>query len=425
MSLFSVNGYQHTFDGIRHVWERPGYATLSVRASGADLVPRGATAERTRRRRFLPYQLRGWGNNTNGNDQGGQGIELKPAWRSDTLAALDGTIERHPVCAFTASGDLLTRAQLGYGFEYTPANDRPQVQRIPALAGNLPSSGDALTWERIDPAHLIRAFGPAVAAWKERRDPIAFWWLQVVANDVMLSYADQKIVGGTYATWSLAQMAENAATTYSASTPGGRKGTAAFGELRAHAWSLRAVVEAMRALDDAMDSNLYDDGGLSARYDAWISTFIRLVHDVQAENGALTCNDYLQGQDQSQPWFTDQLAGTPDRTAPYLLRFDELEIATFQVPFMLRALYEAQALLQDADCTAMVREVVRKWMRVYRTCPLVPSEYGSGAYGLPHYIVVQNGDGLVPALVSGIGRATDGQYAPDARTVARLLGVRT
>lgn len=414
MSIFDVNGYTHTFDGIRHTWTKPGAAMLSVRTSGADLVPRGATVERTRRRRYLPYALTGWGEVTNGNAPGGQGITLNPAWQADTLAALDGTIERHNVCAFTESGELLTRERLGYGFEYTPVNDPPQVQRIPALSGPLPSSGPALGWQRIDPAHLIRAFGPAVAAWRERRDPIAFWDLQRNANDAMLHYADQKVGAGDGFRWSLAQIAENAATTH--------KGSAQFGEIRAHAWSLRAVVEAYRARLQEWPKEFEEPLA------QWIRTFVRTVHDIQAPNGALACNDIGSGQEQGQPWFVEQAEWTstyenqvPQGQSAGLLSARETELPSWQMPFMLRALYEAHVVLADAEVTAMVKDIVRKWMRVWRTCERIPGEYGG--VGLPKYIVVSRDGALMPTLSEGIGAGIT-EYDGDSFEVARALGVR-
>ncbi len=412
MSLFSVNGYAHTFDGERHVWTKPGESAISVRTSGADLVPRGATVERTRRRRYLPYALTGWGNNENGNDQGGQGIELTPTWKPNTLAALDGTIERHNVCAFSPiTGVMRGRDVLGYGFEYTPVNDPPQVQRIPALSGPLPSSGSVLGWQRIDPAHLIRAFGPAVAAWKHQRDPIAFWWLQVVANDVMIHYADQKVGSGDGFRWSLWTIAVNAATTH--------RGSAQFGEIRAHAWSLRAVVEAYRARLQEWPK------GFEEPLAQWIRTFVRTVHDIQADNGALASNDIGSGQEQGQPWFvpqqwsTESYAATADQFA--ILRADETELPSWQVPFMLRALYEAHVVLADAEITAMVKDIVRKWMRVWRTCERVPGEYGG--VGLPKYLVVSRDGALLPTLSEGIGAGIT-EYDGDSFAVARALGVR-
>jgi hypothetical protein len=324
------------------------------------------------------------------------------------------------VCAFRQDGELLTRADLGYGFEYTPVNDPPQVQRIPALGGTLPTSGPALGWQRIDPAHLIRAYAPAVAAWAHQRDPVAFWWLQMVANDVMLSYADQKVGSGPGFRWSLAQIAENAATTH--------KGTAQFGEIRAHAWSLRAVVEALRALDDAMSaSNLYDEQReLSERLDAWITTFVRTVHDVQADNGALASNGIGDGQEQLQPWFVPQAVRTPTghwqlHGTGYLLDANETELPSWQVPFMLRALYEDHVVLNDAEITTMVRDIVRKWMRVWHTCERVPGEYGG--VGLPKYIIVSRDGTLAPTLSEGIGAGLN-EYDWDSFEVARLLGVR-
>lgn len=415
--LFSVAGWSCTFEGDRHVFSKSG-SKIVVRSNGLsptanrDLVPRGATVERTRLRQLLPHAITGWGNNTNGNDQGGQGIDLQPVLAPDTQAALDGTIERHPVCLFNADGTPKGRERLGYTFEYTPANDTPREERIMWYAVNLSSSLVQSGWQRIDPAHLCRAFNPAVVLWREKRDPVAFWWLQVVANDVMIEYADKPLqVGGD--PWGLADILERTRTV--------AKGTAWFGELRHHAHSLRAVVEAHRALGN------HDEGrDLYAQQRAWLVDFVEMVHNVQAPNGAMTMNDIYSGQDQRAPWTVDQYWRTPGRgiDGMSILSPDETECVSWQAPYMIRALYEAHAVLRDPETSRRVRDIVAKWMRVWHTCELLTSEYDTSRYTLPKYLVVKRGLKYLDTLNEGIGRGLS-QWDDDSFQVARALGIRT
>lgn len=159
---------------------------------------------------------------------------------------------------------------------------------------------------------------------------------------------------------------------------------------------------------------------------SWIRTFVETVHSVQADNGALASNDIWSGQEQGQPWFVNQMTATQNFRNSHsgwatILLPGETELPSWQMPFVLRSLYEAHVVLNDAEVTRMVREIVRKWMRVWHTCERLPDEYGG--IGLPKYIVVSRDGQLLPMLNQGIGAGIT-EYDDDSFEVARLLGVR-
>jgi hypothetical protein len=434
--LFEVDGWRCEWNARRgtHTFTRPGSQPIVIRSNATiplrtdtDPLPRFAAVERTWTRRTLPYRLKGYDNPLSGygdvgegGEQGGQDIELHPKWEGDrTIAELDGVIERHPVCAFDfTTGAPLTREQLGYDFVYRPIKTMPgegDTLQLPPFVRPVPPNHPCARWQRYDPAHLIRGYAAAVAAWRERRDIVAFWWLQVVDNDVRLSYADRKVKGGY---WSLAEILENTRTW--------AKGSAQLGEIRAHAWSLRAVVEATRA---RMQARSIQDGRAVIYPDpehpstSWIKNFVEMVLNAQAANGALASNFKTSGEEMGIPWKDWQPYTTSNRQFNAILHENETELPAWQVPFLLRALYEAQDVIREEVTTARVREIVRRWMRVYRTCELIPSGYDHTHKGLPKYIVVARDGALLPTLSEGIGAGIT-EYEGDAFDVARRLGVR-
>lgn len=352
-----------------HVFERAGKFFAQVRSNAAWrpwmpnvradgwLLPRFATVERTYRRRMLPHQLVGRGNLTDGGEQGGgDGIDdyffggMPP-----DLPRLDGVIERHPVAAFHwETGDPLTRADLLFDEPYTPLRNEPTAQvpyQLRPFTATIPASHPQARWQRYDPAHLIRAWGPATAA---QGDPVARWWTIVVASDVMLAQSRERVAGHP---------------TRLENSQGWAAGSAYSGEVRARAWELGTVVAAMPYLPTARE---------------WVQDAVEFECNIQAPNGACTRGQHATDPFQSAPWNGPEAVG------------DDVEVETWwESCFMARMLYNAALALGDARSIARVREWVRRRRMILADVP--PRADG----GPPKFLIVARNNVLVDRITEG------------------------
>jgi hypothetical protein len=393
--VFEFDGWTCEWNARKgaHTFKRGGQ-TIVVRSNAipgakhtAALPLRYARVDRTLLRRLaawalLPPRLRahgdptvqpgdlvGFGNVTDGGEQGGQGIELLPTWTPETRAAMDGTIERHPCFAFNAtSGAPLTRAEIGFAEQYTldaatPNTGRPS-QFAPFVA---PYSGKYERWQRIDGAHLVRAFEYAVAQFAHDRDPISRFDLVNVGHDVMRSYTTSETNG-----WSLAAMERNV---FASPHTGG------LGITRWNAWCLRAVVEAQRAAP----SRVFAD---------WIRRYVGVLYMGQAECGAFERHKFGDGIDQGEPVL---LFGLPERYE---------WCTSWQVPFMVRAVREAMRVVPETQSQGRV--ILERAKRLWDRAPVVGGDVYDGiatASGLNRYLVIAENGVLVDRVTMGVGPA--------------------
>jgi hypothetical protein len=383
--LFEFDGWRCDWNPrVGHTFSR-GLERIRVRSNGAwrpgmsnvvhgphlparfMQVDRGALAF-ARVSTIGPPSMKGWGNVTDGGEQGGQGIELFPRYTRTTLAALDGTMERHPVAAFHwDTGEPLTRTQLGieeYVLDGASMNDGVPFQLRPFVGQDW---GHKLAaWKRIDGAHLVRAFSHAVAAWNAKRDPAARLFLIAIGHEVMRSYATVR-TGSDGNGWSLASQEFNVHTT---------PHTGGLGIVRWNAHCLRAVVE----MHKAAPSTLSED---------WIRRYVDVLYMGQAENGALERHDYASGLDQQEPV---RLFGLDTR----------FEWCTsWQVPFMVVAV--RQAMRAVPSCYAHGRTVLERAKRLWDV-PTVAGE-DNAPHGLPRYLVVAESGRLFDRVTWGVGPA--------------------
>lgn len=350
----------------------PGMPTVK---HGAYLPARFLTVERTRARRLMPHALTGWGNNLDGGEQGGHGIVLMPT--AGTLAELDGTMERMPIAAFHAvTGEPLTRADLGFQDEYllsaaTPSDGSPLQFR--AFASSLAQTHPQARWQRIDAAHLIRAYSAAMVL-AGQGDPVARFWLICCAHDVIRSYAVKRTRSDGQG-WSLAAQEENVAA---------RPGTGGLGIVRWNAWSLRCVVEAYRVAPSRMFAD-------------WIRRYVSVWQKGQAVTGPLERHDYASGLDQQEPV---RIFGLDPRYE---------WCTSWQHPFAVRAVREAMRYVPECEADGLnILRRIKPWLS---DVPFVQGEDSSAPW-LPRYLVIAKDGVLLDKVTWGVGPAR-GYYGAD------------
>lgn len=281
-----------------------------------------------------------------GGEQGGQGIDLYPAWSRETLMRLDGTIRRHHIARFDAQGEPLASWP---GPRY-------------ALAARWQGDG----YQAIDGAHLIRAYSHAIAAWAKLRDPVARMWLILCAHDVMRRFPLQPFTDGDGSEYSLVSMETNVWK---------NPHQGALGVTRENAWCLRAVVEAQRAAPSRV-------------FAEWIRRFVAMVEMGQAHNGAVERVGQSSGLHQGEPWGMFGLS--PD-----------FEVCTsWQTPFLIVALAKA-VTPETRDHVRVILGRIQPW---WRNVPLVLGE-DNAPPGLPRYLIVARGGILATHIQAGVGPA--------------------
>lgn len=374
-----------------HVFERAGKFVAQVRSNAAWmqwmpsltgegwLLPRFATVERTYRRRMLPHQLVGRGNLTDGGEQGGgDGIDdyffggMPP-----DLPRLDGVIERMPIAAFHwETGALLTRQDLTYDEPYTPLRNEPTAQppyQLRPFACTVSPTHPQARWQRYDPAHLIRSWGPATAA---PDDPVARWWKIVNAADVMLAKPRERVAGQP---------------TRLENSLGWAAGSAYSGEVRARAWELGAVVAAMPYLPGARE---------------WVRDAVEFECNIQAANGACTRGTHATDPFQSAPWQGPEAVG------------DEVECETWwESCFLARMLYNAAMVLGDARSINRVREWVRRRRTILANVPVRADG------GPPKFFIVARNNVLVETITEGLYPGNNA-YTGNFWDVCHRLGIQ-
>lgn len=447
--LFSVDGWECEWNPrVGHTWSR-GISRVRVRSNGAwkpgmapvkhgNLLParfmqvdrglidlaRAALGFPRRMRGFGENTsstgarpLKGWGNVTDGGEQGGQGIVLHPRYTRTTLAELDGTIERHPIAAFHFdTGMPLTRDDLGYSANYVldgaTVASNPPYQLAQFIGGGWPNPA-VVTWQRIDVFHYCRAFNAAVAAWHAKRDPVGFFQLLACAHEVLRWLPLLPVTNGD----SLYQRLRN----LEASGHHGKMGV-----VRGRAHALRVVVEAARALQDLASRNEAQAATL-ATFEVWIRDAIDAEFLNQMSNGSYTSNTADEpSSEQGLPWSVIQPraympGGTPDfsKGSFRLLSTSESEAPSWQLCFLTVALAEAaQVVPEKLD---RVRVILRGHQRIFETCERVADRYHADKSGLPYWLVVSR-DGAAVPVVEGIGLA-DTTYDADAYRAFSEVGL--
>lgn len=391
------------FVHVNAAWH-PGMPKLK---SDGWLLPRVWTIARTARRRKTQYKLVGEGAvwNGNGGMQGGNGIEVKPAFTADSLLSMDLCAERHPIAALDAlTGDPITRtAHIGWHpsteyllDEYWQMLGGPAATQLHPFDAQCSPMHPWAFVRRIDAAHLIRAIRHAIAVWKATREPRARMILVMQMFDVMMSYPLRPIQDQIYRN-SLGTIARNVTDL---------PHRAQVGMIRWLAWCIRAVAEGFDAL--MIDHR-------EAR--EWLRTAIYVMWMSQAESGVFADHHFGEGMDQEQPW-------TIVQPGFQLLPSTWGEMPAFQGPFMIYALFRAQEVLKEDESTSRVEEIVRKYLRIYETCALVPGFYNPTTRGLPRWLVTSKGGILEGRITQGIG-LSDPSYEQYVWEVADSLGINS
>lgn len=325
-----------------------------------------------------------YGNWKDPGEVSGWEIYLHPP-DGESFDLVDCTAARMPVAAWnTRTGLPLTRAELGDWFEYRL--DRgdggifqlPHFQREPVL--------DPKAWsvKAHDSYHLARAYMRALGLWRAHQDPVARALILMYAEDARIAWTlggkdpDQ---GSSWEPFSLRRR------TLAAEKNPGRGGDI----VRGVAWSLRLGVAALEV-----------GAPNRAEWEAWVAAMLRYVRLVQMPSGAFYSASYGFGQDQDEPWLVFGL----DRRKG--------ECPSWQVPFLVRAVWEAQAEMPRVRelARAIVLDAEKLWGP--RT-PRVAGEDNAPA-GLPRYLVTSV-DGIpVAQITEGVGPARP-YYDADAFAV--------
>lgn len=389
---------------VGHIWSGP-LGKIVARSNGAwkpgmglvlprgNLLPRFATIERTYRRRTLPHELVGRpyeGTTTGlGNFDGGlQGamIYLDFAQVPRNIAWLDGVIERHPVCAFNFdTGEPLTPAELGHP-EYRPLRNNSHAEP-PFQLWQFESTriGDRCEfWQRYDPAHLQLAYACAVGL----HDPVAPWWIDVVASDVAIA----KSLDGQ-ATGSLGQELGNAR--------GGARGSAYAGEVRARAWEIGAQTQGYVLFPDEQRWR-------------WLNGAIEFEDLIMSEAGAFTRDGGNHDAYQGHPWIV-----TPDGEAPMPQTW-EAE-TWWEGCFMCDVLEDAAVALGDPVSFERMRSILRRRKRVHDQLPQRSGQYGT--VGVPKFLVVAKDGVLVDEITEGFKPGLN-SYTGNFLAQCARLGIR-
>lgn len=321
-----------------------------------------------------------YGNWRDAGEVGGAGVELHPNPNA-TLAMVDCTAARMPVAAFhSRTGEILTRRELGDWFEYRL--DRGDAQRNPFFLREPVLDPVAWQVQPHDQYHLSRAFMDALGIWRATGDPACRALILVYAEDARIAWTlggKDPDAGSSYEPFSLRRRL------LAAEANPGRGGDI----VRGVAWTLRLFAAAVEV-----------GAPNRAEFEAEIKAMLRYVRLVQMPSGAFYDARYGYGLDQDEPvdvWGLDVRKGW---------------CPSWQVPFLVRAVWEAQKVVPGT--TRLARAIVLDAKKLWRG-PRVPGEDGSPP-GLPRYLVVSV-DGIpVFEVTEGVGPAR-GYYDDDAFTV--------
>lgn len=333
---------------------------------------------------------------TNPGEQGGHDIDLHPP-ADLSYVVLDCTIARCPVALYhTATGAILTRENaLGNWFEYSlsrkPGNVAPGTNDIQVIPHFLRKPvGDPFAWSVVphDEYHLCRAFMHALGLWRRDQDPVARWFINTLAEDARVCWTTVKLESylrvGAFSLESALRAAK--------ATPhkGGRI-------VRGVAWVLRLGV-----------ANLEVGTSNADQWKAWVAAMVTYCETVQLPCGAFYSGVANTGSDQDEPWIQ------------YGLAENKQAFPSWQVPFLIRALWEAQK--QVPRLRERVVKILRNTAKLWSVAtPRVPDEYG-GADGLPRYLVTAIDGVAVPLVTEGVGPARS-MYDADAFACFEEAGI--
>lgn len=377
---------------------RPGYSEPP--AAILDVLPRDVRARVPREfeRRFMwssrPERLgdkhpSGWTSYLdphNPGDVSGAFVTLHPTAAMPGVS--DSWLDRTPLAAFdTRSGLPLTRRELGTGWEYRLDRGRDRIQNLPDPRWERDTNTSVSGWEACDEYHLERPYMTWLAEWRETRNPLARWAIVALAADALLAYQPAVIPAtSAWQPFSLGRMLIDAQRT---PHRGGRI-------VRGVAWVLRLLAAAVEVGTHQLDETRTAISGL-----------VRYAKLVQLPSGAFydapwaDANGVPTWADNGEAWL---LYGMDTRLG---------ECPSWQIPFLVRALWEAQVAVPELR--REVTSIVRGAMRVWETCPRVVDRWG-GAPGLPYYLATSFDRMPVESVTAGVGESNS-MYDADAFAV--------
>jgi hypothetical protein len=330
----------------------------------------------------------------NPGDVGGPFVELHPVPRVDA-ATVDTWIDRTPTAAYhRGTGMPLQRRDLGSWFEYRLDRGPNPIQRLPQFV-RPQEPADLCSGEAADEYHLVRAFMRALGRWRQQRCPLARWAIIGLAEDARLAYTMQgkpQDAGSSWVPFSVTSMLAGANAN---PEHGGR--------------IVRGIAWVLRLLDAALEVGT----PYAAETQATIAALLTYWETVVTPGGALynaprfNANGDETWADNGEAWHLYDMAS------------NKSECPSWQVPFGVRALWEAQH--QMPRLRPRVVALLARIKRLWDTCAKVPDMYG-GAPGLPLYLVTAVDGVPVRRITEGVGQARS-MYDADAFACFREAGL--
>ena len=317
-----------------------------------------------------------YGNAWDAGEVSGWEIFLHPPDDGADLEALvDCIAARMPVAAWdTRTGLPLTRAELGTWFEYRLDRGDGDIQNLPHFLRKPVLDARAWAVRAHDQYHGARAFMRPLGKYRADHDPIARALISLYAADAMNAYTLGDVPKWSEQ-WTPFSLRRDIDAALANPGKGGRI-------VRGEAWTLRLLVAALEV-----------GAPNRAELEAHVAALLRYIRAVQMPSGAFYDARFGAGLDQDEPWLNPLL----------LLAKNKGECPSWQVPFLVRAVWEAQKQLpsQRELCIAIVLDAEKLWGP--RT-PRVDGEDGAPA-GLPRYLVTSIDGTPVAEITEGVGPA--------------------
>jgi hypothetical protein len=328
-------------------------------------------------------------------DHGGSFIELHPPAGLCTDPVVDSWIDCTPTAAYhRGSGRPLARRDIGTGFEYRLDRGANSIQRLPQFVRGA-DPADLQSFEAEDEYHLCRAYMRALGRWRETGCKLARWEILSLLADAMLAWQTTEVPQtSTWVPVSLARLLRDASRPERAHR-GGRI-------VRGVAWVLRLGAAGLEVGAPNTDE-----------VRAWVAAVVRYVQTVQLDNGAFYSAPYLD-EHGNQTW-----ADEGEAWNLYGLGHEFNECPSWQIPFLIRALWEAQ--VQVPELHRRVVTVLGKAKQLWDDGPRVPDQYG-GVPGLPLYLATAEGGVPLTRVTQGVGPARS-MYDADAFAVFVRAGL--